>query len=189
MELSLSGLTTVRCLTRFKNASATYPQLIPVIRKLRIWVDTWVADVSTSDPKFDEALKDKPDARSHIIEHLQSKLSLLITIVDREQSKLDRALLRTNTLSLPSRSHHDGTISALYITYDGPGEYRKEGPRHDNDFAEIQDIRVAPTHEELVCLTSPFLPSSLYEAPHPLPADSMERVLDIQFRLLREELT
>lgn len=183
-------LTYVRCLTRFKNATATYPQLIPIIQKLRFWADAWIADVSAPDPKFDEALIDKPDARNHIIDHLQSKISLLIAIVDREQGKLNRALLRTSTLSAPANSsHHDGTISALFITYDGPGEFRKQGQRHDNDFADIQDIRVAPTHEELICLTSPFLPASLYEAPHPLPADSMERLLDIQFRLLREELT
>ncbi|KAI6021428.1 hypothetical protein BKA83DRAFT_166314 [Pisolithus microcarpus] len=47
----------------------------------------------------------------------------------------------------------------------------------------------APTHEELMCPIEPFLPATLYDAPHPASAESMERLLDIQFRLLREELT
>lgn len=83
----------------------------------------------------------------------------------------------------------DGIISALRITYDGPGELSREGKRHDNDFIDIQDIRIAPTREELLSRAIPFLPANIYDAPHPLPQDSMERILDIQFRLLREELT
>jgi hypothetical protein len=57
------------------------------------------------------------------------------------------------------------------------------------DFVDIASIRVAPTSQELSCRLEGFLPANLYDAPHPLPAGSMERLLDIQFRLLREELT
>jgi hypothetical protein len=77
----------------------------------------------------------------------------------------------------------------MMVDYEGPGEIRSKGPRHDNDFADISEIRVAPTHEELVCRTPPFLPGNFYEAPHHLETGSMARLLDIQFRLLREDLT
>ena len=76
----------------------------------------------------------------------------------------------------------------LEAYYSGPGELREEGPRHDNDFVNIQDIKVAPTDNELLCRLRPFLPANIPNAPHPLPANSMSRLMDIQFRLLREEL-
>ena len=79
-------------------------------------------------------------------------------------------------------------ISRLAHIYEPPGILRDGGPRHDNDFTDIQDIRIAPTHEELLCPIAPYLPVFLPMAPHHLPEDSMQRHLDIQFRLLREEM-
>lgn len=79
--------------------------------------------------------------------------------------------------------------SRLTNTYEPPGTLRDGGmPRHDNDFTDICDIRIAPTHEELLCPLPPYLPVFLPTAPHHLPVDSMQRHLDIQFRLLREEM-
>ena len=40
-----------------------------------------------------------------------------------------------------------------------------------------------------MCQTQPFLLASLFDAPHLFQADSMQRLLDIQYCLLREELT
>jgi len=79
--------------------------------------------------------------------------------------------------------------SRLNHTYEPPGTLRDgETPRHDNDFTDIRDIRIAPTHEELLCPLPPYLPVFLPTAPHHLPVNSMQRHLDIQFRLLREEM-
>ena len=77
----------------------------------------------------------------------------------------------------------------LEQTYDPPGHLRPEGPRHDNDFMNIAEIRICPTSEELTCQLPPYLPVTVPGAPHHLPAGSMERHLDTQFRLLREDLT
>lgn len=82
----------------------------------------------------------------------------------------------------------EGDIAALHNAYEGPGSLRPEGPRHDNDFVDINDIRIAPTHNELISRISPYLPANIHAAPHPYSPESMERLLDIQFRLLREEL-
>jgi len=79
--------------------------------------------------------------------------------------------------------------SRLTNTYEPPGTLRDGGtPRHDNDFTDIRDIRIAPTHEELLCPLPPYLPVFLPMAPHHHPVNSMQRHLDIQFRLLREEM-
>jgi hypothetical protein len=84
-----------------------------------------------------------------------------------------------------------GLVAALerVFDYDGPGELCETGPRHDNDHAEIELIRVAPTRNELLCEDDPYLPANFFEAPHFHEPRSVERLLDIQFRLLREELT
>lgn len=179
-------------MTRFKNAAAIYPRLIPLVRNLENWTNIWVEGVSSSPPTFDNPFKGVPNAaRDHIVTHLQARIARLVTMANREQNKLDRAdrkssLFRPSDITSTSR---EGITSALRITYEGPGELRPQGRRHDNDFLYIQDIRIAPTHEELVSRTPPFLPANFYEAPHPFEADSMERLLDVQFRLLREELT
>ena len=78
--------------------------------------------------------------------------------------------------------------SRLAHTYEPPGTLRDGGARHDNDFTDIRDIRIAPTHKELLCPIAPYLPVFLPMAPHHLPVNSMQRHLDIQFRLLREEM-
>jgi hypothetical protein len=128
--------------------------------------------------------------REHIINHLHGKVNRLQAIVDREQHKINRSASHNQpVVPLRTDTANDGIIAALLNSYEGPGEYRSRGPRHDNDFADIQDIRTAPTHDELTSRFPPFLPATLYNAPHPLPAGSMERLLDMQFRLLREELT
>ncbi|CAB5387849.1 unnamed protein product [Rhizophagus irregularis] len=72
-------------------------------------------------------------------------------------------------------------------TYDPPGELSKYGKRHDNDFSEISKISIIPTNEEILCERSPFLPTSHRYSLHFLP-DGSARLLDTQFRLLREDL-
>ncbi|RIA80711.1 hypothetical protein C1645_866307 [Glomus cerebriforme] len=72
-------------------------------------------------------------------------------------------------------------------TYDPPGELSENGKRHDNDFAKISEISIIPTREEIICDRQPFLPSSLPDAPHFLPS-GVNRLLDTQFRLLREDI-
>jgi hypothetical protein len=81
-----------------------------------------------------------------------------------------------------------GLLATVDMTYIGPGDIRPEGRRHDNDFQDIQDIQIAPTHDELASPHDPYLPANIPGARHHLPLPSMERLVDIHFRLLREEL-
>lgn len=111
-----------------------------------------------------------------------------MVIADRTESKAVQS-----SSGKPSSSVNDpvnvAALAYLEVNFEGPGELRQPGgPRHDNDHEDISDIRIAPTHLELISTQRPYLPSTLVDAPHHLPAGTMERWLDTQFRLLREEL-
>ncbi|TDL21593.1 hypothetical protein BD410DRAFT_297523 [Rickenella mellea] len=180
--------------TRFKHALAMHQSLPDLVRDVANWFDIYVEAISTSPPGFNDQLAKAPQpAREHLIRHMRTNVERIMSIVDREQGLLERSARRQERkeakLSIEKEKQCDSMITALWNTYEGPGELREEGPRHDNDFAEIEKIRIAPTDQELVCRIPPFLPANIPDAPHPLKSDSMERLLDIQFRLLREELT
>ncbi|KIJ18720.1 hypothetical protein PAXINDRAFT_97469 [Paxillus involutus ATCC 200175] len=177
------------CLVRFKNSVAMYPRLVTLVTNLRLWFDQWTAGISSLPPTFDNPFQSvDPAVRDLLIGAIREKVERIGSIVERELGKETRSDSRRNTSALSYGTSNEGVIAALHASYDPPGELRPEGPRHDNDLLDIADIRVAPTHEELMCRIPPFLPASLFAAPHHAPPESMQRLLDIQFRLLREEL-
>lgn len=67
---------------------------------------------------------------------------------------------------------------------DLPGALSELGPRHDNDHADIFDIKILPTTEEIQSSRLEYLPSSDHTKHH-LPG--LAGLLDRQFRLLRED--
>lgn len=129
-----------------------------------------------------------PNNRKLTIGHIRDDVDRLLAIVQRETGAvrlLGKGPVRS---SLTPAQRQQARVAQLAQTYDPPGDLRQDGPRHDNDFQEIALIRIAPTHEELFSPVPPYLPVFNRNAPHHLPGDSMERHLDIQFRLLREDL-
>jgi hypothetical protein len=165
-----------------------------VVDDLFIWTETWIQGVTASPPTFKEFATISPAVRKHLIKSLELRVNSLVQIVERHRNKF----LRPRQAMISTLRSADGKLRkgsdiavALHVTYEGrgPGELHKSGPRHDNDFVDIGEIRIVPTNSELLSKDEPFLPPNLYDAPHPLPCGSMERLLDIQFRLLREELT
>jgi hypothetical protein len=158
--------------------------------KLHQCFNEWCTGVTATPPLFDDPLKNlQPAARDLVVGTIKEKIDRLVSIVEREQGKVKPSDERERQSSSRKATSREGVIAALHMSHEGPGNRRTEGPRHDNDFEDISDIRIAPTHAELMCRLSPFLPANFYEAPHPAPPESMQRLLDIQFRLLREELT
>lgn len=71
------------------------------------------------------------------------------------------------------------------LQVDLPGELSREGPRHDNDHADISKITVLPTSEEIRSHRNEYLPQRALEYPHHL--EGISRVIDSQFRLLRAD--
>ncbi|KAL8823199.1 MAG: hypothetical protein Q9191_006082 [Dirinaria sp. TL-2023a] len=70
------------------------------------------------------------------------------------------------------------------VALDLPGALSEMGPRHDNDHADIFDIKILPTTDEIRSQRSEYLPSSDPGKQH-LPG--LAGLLDRQFRLLRED--
>lgn len=167
-----------------------YPRLASLVTNLRIWFDQWTAGIALSPPTFDNPFQGiEAPVRDLHIDLLRQKVNRLESIVNRERGKETRSNPRRDALRAPDATSNEGLVAALHSDYTPPGDLRLDGPRHDNDFVDIENIRIAPTHQELMCRVKPFLPASLFDAPHPAPADSMQRLMDVQFRLLREELT
>jgi Zinc finger C-x8-C-x5-C-x3-H type (and similar) len=69
---------------------------------------------------------------------------------------------------------------------DLPGTLSRIHPRHDNDFGAISKIRILPTKEEIQSDEPPYLPINDVRAPHFL--EGPQRLFDIHFRLLREDM-
>ncbi|KAI1347346.1 hypothetical protein F5Y01DRAFT_329806 [Xylaria sp. FL0043] len=65
-----------------------------------------------------------------------------------------------------------------------PGRLSVSGPRHDNDHANITDIKILPTHDEVVSVRGEYLPSNDPSSFHILGIIGR---LDREFRLLRED--
>ena len=147
--------------------------------------------MNASPPTFQDPItSSSPQVRKLTLCELERDISRLRLIVDREYGVAEKMRRRVPCGSLTAGQMQEALASRLQQTYDPPGILRVGGePRHDNDFTDIRDIRIAPTNEELLCPLPPYLPAFLPSAPHHLPESSIERHLDIQFRLLREEMT
>jgi len=52
---------------------------------------------------------------------------------------------------------------------------------------QCREIEISPTMEEFLCTQRPYLPANKPSAPSHLPADSIERLLDTQYRLVRHD--
>ncbi|KAF8808645.1 hypothetical protein BYT27DRAFT_7255286, partial [Phlegmacium glaucopus] len=157
-------------LVRFKNAVATYPRLGPLVNNLYRWFKDWHAGVEANPPLFDNPFNNIPPAvREHVIDAIRERIKRLVNIVEREEPKLIKPDLKQKRKAVADAANRFGP--ALHSTYEGPGHLRSNGPRHDNDFEDIYEIRIAPTHQELMIRVPPFLPANFYSAPHPAPAD------------------
>ena len=157
---------------------------------LFLWFSCWTTGVKASPPAFaDPIALSSPEVRNLTLAELEKDISRLRLITDREFGHTERMRRPVAHGIVTADQMQQAFTSRLTHAYEPPGTLRDGGtPRHDNDFTDIRDIRIAPTHEELLCPLPPYLPVFLPMAPHHLPESSMQRHLDIQFRLLREEM-
>jgi hypothetical protein len=83
------------------------------------------------------------------------------------------------------QSNSRSLLSAVFeLSQDLPGHLSPDGVRHDNDHANIADIRILPTAQEIASTREEYLPS-IHSGQHHLPG--LAGVLYRQFRLLRED--
>ncbi|KAJ1299739.1 hypothetical protein OPQ81_007327 [Rhizoctonia solani] len=196
--LRLSGMqvfkgifvTISEYLTRYKEASITNPGVHDFTKQIVQWFDEWVLALRANPPFQDECTTYEEERREFMIDNLRRDKEQLLNKIRREHN----VLVIHNQAQMSFETPEDaapGLIAALerVFDYDGPGDLCMTGPRHDNDHAEIEMIQVAPTSDELLYEADRYLPANFFEAPHFYDPRSVERLLDIQFRLLREELT
>ncbi|KAJ3289717.1 hypothetical protein HK104_007279 [Borealophlyctis nickersoniae] len=129
------------------------------------------------------------DPTSNVIKH---ELDRVLSIIrDGRRPLLRGAALETYMSETSNRlqrtSVNQGYRAWDVEEYDPPGELCPLGHRHDNDFADISEISVVPTMQEILAIRPPFLPGASVKAPHHLPLGPA-RHLDSQFRLLREDM-
>ena len=184
------SITLGRYFTRIKSAIKNHPELHDLVEDLFSWFDTWTAAVTASPPTFQDPITSSiPAVRNLTLGELEKNIIRLRRIVGREHGDAEKMRRRVPNGRITAAQIQEALTSRLEQAYDPPGTLRGGGePRHDNDFSDICDIRIAPTNEELLCPLPSYLPVFLPTAPHHLPEHSMERHLDIQFRLLREEM-
>ncbi|KXN82335.1 NFX1-type zinc finger-containing protein 1 [Leucoagaricus sp. SymC.cos] len=197
LQNTLDGLTIFRTLTttflqyfqRYKDAIRDHSGVPAFVQQFAEWFDIWASDVSTTPPRFQDVITSAPDTQRRLaIDHISGEIDRLLAIVERESGVVLRLQKSRTVLTVTHAQRSQARTAQLAQTYEPPGELRTNGPRHDNDFKTIENIRIAPTHSELFSPVAPYMPVFSPDAPHHLPAGSMERHLDIQFRLLREEL-
>jgi hypothetical protein len=157
------------------------------VQGLTEWFATW------KEGEFTDTWKPESEhAREVALAELERRVNRLKNIIQRETSSITRRGRNKDGGITESaadiRRHQINLLGPLEIHYDPAGELREGGPRHDNDFVDITTISIPPTEGEMMCNILPFLPANIPGAPHHLESDSMERLLDIQYRLLREEL-
>ncbi|MCJ1286467.1 hypothetical protein MMC26_005812 [Xylographa opegraphella] len=98
----------------------------------------------------------------------------------RQRLGLGAAIPSSGGRPLEQKSHRP----VFEVGQDLPGALSELGPRHDNDHANIFDIKILPTTEEIQSPRLEYLPSS-DPTKHHLPG--LAGLLDRQFRLLRED--
>ncbi|KAF8332045.1 uncharacterized protein EI90DRAFT_3056359 [Cantharellus anzutake] len=178
------AIATIQFISRYKRALIDHANVLKLVDKLLDWFQSWKPLAEASRHSV-QATLDKACTSPKVVEHAHKTLKRLVSLCQREN--IHHVFPGEFTASAHA-SQPVVNVSVLYLTYEGPGIHRSAGPRHDNDFADIKDIRISPTHDELTSTFSPYLPPNVPNAPHHYPDHSMARLLDIQFRLLREEL-
>ncbi|KAK0443139.1 uncharacterized protein EV420DRAFT_1649417 [Desarmillaria tabescens] len=191
-QSSLSGVVVFGTITtlltqyfqRFKHAINNHPDIFVFVGNLVQWYGEWARLIATSS--FDDSID--PTVQRLTLEQIKESISRLDAIVKREHANAERRRRPAQPQGLREEHRSEALQAQLIQTYDGPGVLRLLGPRHSNDHRDIADIHIVPTHDEMISSSPPYIPVNRPDAPHHLAPNSMERHLDIQFRLLREEL-
>ncbi|KAK0186426.1 hypothetical protein F5146DRAFT_1161311 [Armillaria mellea] len=191
-QSSLSGVVVFGTITtlltqyfqRFKHAINNHPNIATFVDNLAQWYDEWAMLIATSN--FDDSID--PIVQRLTLAQIKEPITRLNAIVRREHANAESKRRPAQPQGLREEHRYEALQTRLIQVYDGPGVLRPLGPRHSNDHRDIADIHIVPTHDEMISASSPYIPVNLPDAPHHLTPNSMERHLDIQFRLLREEL-
>ncbi|GAB5368268.1 hypothetical protein AAMO2058_001304500 [Amorphochlora amoebiformis] len=147
---------------RFRQQKSRIEMAKEVVKKVRLAGRTW---------------ESKRERTKRDIVHL----GVIIRGLDPEEKNTVRPVRRSrrNIQNRAERTEDGWPGSNFVPTVENPS-------RHDNDKAEYREISILPTKDELNSAVFPYLPSRGLGSAH-LKHDPLERYLDIQFRLMRED--
>ncbi|KAI1332021.1 hypothetical protein F5Y16DRAFT_358334 [Xylariaceae sp. FL0255] len=80
--------------------------------------------------------------------------------------------------------HNTGFRAEFQLPRNLPGILSASGPRHDNDHADITNISILPTHDEIISIRQEYLPT---KDPSSFHRPGIIGRIDREFRLLRED--
>lgn len=175
----------IQYVIRYQNALRDHPVLYSFCHTLFSWHTMW-----SEGGYIDGWVVEGEQQKQIALSNLGKSIERLANIIERENSAIRRKTTPSSSGGDSGRKqkNQDDTLRrVLDMYYDPPGQLRGVR-RHDNDLENIRDISIPPTEQEMLCRIAPFLPANIPSGPHYLDDNSMERLLDIQFRLLREEL-
>jgi len=111
--------------------------------------------------------------------------SLALRSAERNIQKIKERLRMGDTIPYMAYQVAATSFPEFQMQVDPPGDLSLKGPRHDNDFASIDHIKILPTTGEIKSDRGEFLPLKNKETSH--HETGIHRILDSQFRLLRED--
>lgn len=158
-----------------------------IIQRLEDAKLSWQNSFSTQQGNSNDPLYSNINRRDYFFFILDKEFKKVKQVIKKhskrtflnEQNSIDESSLGTY--------REKSRLADLKRSYDPPGELSHRGPRHNNDFSDISKISIIPTQEEILSDRAPFLPTNIPGAPHFLP-EGIARLLDSQFRLLREDM-
>ncbi|CAJ0754579.1 17256_t:CDS:2, partial [Entrophospora sp. SA101] len=154
--------------------------------------DLWKKSFNKSTNEQNDPLISNDKGREFFFEILDIEFDGMKKSLIRTQGKQSSYLEKNS--SEPESSSQSYREKFKFINmkrnYDPPGNLSELGPRHDNDFEDFTKILIAPTKDEILCVREPFIPT--FNIPGSLELywtqNNAERLLDSQFRLLREDM-
>ncbi|KAI9656429.1 MAG: hypothetical protein M1829_000420 [Trizodia sp. TS-e1964] len=196
----ISGANGTRAIPFFQNLcdalidarEETYPTIpFEIIDSSLIALSTALSELLRREPRarFNESLPDLIDSIETASELLvDNDSAIALNIVTNRISDLRAVIARA--CGLLTDGAHDGLEShnkSLLLQSTYPRNLVVPSNRHDNDKADITEISIYPTLDEILSDAKEFLPSTDPDQPHFLTS-KLERHIDTQFRLLRHDI-
>lgn len=134
-----------------------------------------------SRARFNEDLPFLVDAIENVVDMISEEQSQTRTIVARSVGEMRAVIDRANGLL----AQEDEVLQPSVATSSSyPRSIEIPRDRHDNDKADVSQMEIFPTREEIMTDVPDFLPFADKDQPHFLD-DPVQRHIDTNFRLLR----
>jgi hypothetical protein len=136
--------------------------------------------------RFNEDLPELVDRLEHVASQVLARGSNgVIQSVFNQVVQMRGMIARAKGL-LAEDEPQKNSVFTTAITSTYPRQIKIPHGHHDNDKADITQIKIFPTLDEIMSIETEFLPSTNPEQPHFL-SDQAERHIDTHFRLLRHD--